>query len=156
MKPEAQQRSDWAPILNSVEGLVREPVENMIKSATPDEAYTLKGVNGWIEYKVGEAPKNHKRPIRKLSHWTGLQREWMRKRYLSPTIFLLLRIEDYDYILNTKEMFGIEDVPYNELKTEYSWRIPVNKIDDFWTLERMIYLKMLLLGELIQLPQHEE
>jgi len=126
MKPEAQQTKDWIKVFNLIPGVEgHERIENKIGNGTPDFAYCIEGVHGWIEFKVHPAPKRSTGKIGKIQHWKGMQREWMQKRYTSPTVFLVLRIGDRDYILNTHVMFSFEEMSLWELQQQ-AYSVAVN------------------------------
>lgn len=67
-------------------GLDPEPVENACKSGTPDLNY----VHGWIEMKMHEATRPEQ--VVKLTRFTPLQRNWLRRREAAGgRAWLLLR-----------------------------------------------------------------
>lgn len=108
LKPEDELRNDWINVFNCIPDMQHERIENIARNGTPDYAYCLNGVNGWIEFKVhyGKLPG-------RCAHWTGPQRKWMRDRKESNTIFLLLRVQGYDVLLDTIyanmfEEFGVD------------------------------------------------
>lgn len=54
-----------------------------------------------------------------------MQREWMRQRYLSPAVFMILRMYDWDFILDTQNLFTFELKSYDELVREHNWKVKI-------------------------------
>lgn len=145
LKPEDQQRLDWVKVFYRIPEMMFERVENKIGCGTPDMAYCINGINGWIEFKVqtkGPASMHLKNIT--VEHWLGLQREWMRQRYLSPTIFLFLRIGDLDFIFDVHTMFRFEEKTLGYLIDNHKWiyRMEGQK----WSPLMLEVLKQKLLG----------
>tara|TARA_R100000656_G_scaffold37588_1_gene31713 strand:+ start:366 stop:803 length:438 start_codon:yes stop_codon:yes gene_type:complete len=119
LKPEDELRNDWINVFNRIPNMQHERVENIARNGTADYAYCLNGVNGWIEFKVhyGKLPG-------RCSHWTGPQRKWMRDRGESNTVFLMLRVQGYDVLLDTTcanifEKYGIENQEDSNYPVKY-------------------------------------
>jgi len=120
LKPEDAMVKEWSKIFNLTPGmLAHERIENTAANGTPDYAYCIDGINGWIEFKVHAKPRDIEKRIAKVKHWKGLQREWMRARYSCPTVFLFLRVRDIDYIFNTNTMFTFEKEQYTILMEDH-------------------------------------
>ena len=136
MKPETRQRMDWVPIFNLTPGMqAHERIENSVQNGTPDYTYTLDGINGWIEFKVHKPLKDPLKKIGSLRHWSGLQREWMRARYLSPTVFLFLRVGAWDFILDTRNMFNVEEMRYQDMLDSSILKVDMSRKEDLNLLD---------------------
>lgn len=147
IKPEARLRRDWVKIFNMMPGmLAHERIENMADNGTPDYAYCVDGINGWVEFKVHKEPKDHSKKVSKIRHWTSVQRAWMQKRYTSPTVLLILRMGDWDFILDTHNMFSFEERPYSYWMLNHSWKIN-NKGGDVWNTMSLEGLRNKLKGQ---------
>lgn len=72
-----------------------ERIENRLNTGTPDVAYSMRGVHGWIELKfIPEAPKRSDKPL-KIDHFTPDQRNWLEKHgKRGGRCFVLLQVGD--------------------------------------------------------------
>jgi hypothetical protein len=123
-KPEQKQYERWARLMHLLPGQVAyQRIENTVLSGTPDFAYTIDGVNGWIEFKVAHEPKKESTPV-KLRHWSPVQRAWMTNRSESKTVFLVVRVGEYDFLLDYNEMILFETVP-NSILTKLFFHVNV-------------------------------
>ena len=126
-KPEAVICKQWCNLMNLVRDVQgHERIENSMGVGTPDYCQTIGGIHSWVEFKVSKEPKRDSTKI-KLPHWTQSQRLWMKARVLCPTVFLLVRIGEWDYLFDSVNMFNIETIPYGELK-KHRWRIKISDI----------------------------
>jgi len=95
------------------------PVENSVRSGTPDIAY----IGGWLELKwIREYPKREDTTIR-LHHFTKQQRIWLKRHWqLGGNAFLLLQIKREWFLfeaLYAYEWVGL--VPVAELRKNAVW-----------------------------------
>ncbi len=144
MKPEAQLCKDFMKLANTIPNMqYHERIENAVNTATPDWTYTCNGLNGWVEFKVAQAPALEKTCLT-LTHWSKLQREWMQKRLTCPTVFLLLRVGEWDYLFDTHSMFTLESLAYCRLKL-HPWRFKSGD-PNFWDFKKLHLLSYKLQG----------
>jgi hypothetical protein len=54
-------------------------IENILEDGTPDVAYTLRGVDGWLELKDLDAWPAREGTVVRLDHYTAAQRLWHRQ-----------------------------------------------------------------------------
>jgi hypothetical protein len=145
MKPEKKLQKDLAKVLNRIPTVSgHEAIENGTACGTPDYAYTIGGINGWFELKVQDEPKDITKKL-KIKHWTPNQRQWMKKRMLCPTVFLIVRIGEWDYIFDTKTMFFIENQCYAEIMEYHPWRVKFSD-QKFWSFIELSKLSAKLFG----------
>lgn len=153
MKQEAKQVQYWERVFNRIPGIAHERIENKVKSGTPDYAYCINGVNGWIEFKVADGVPKRKETALKLGHWSGLQRVWMQARHTCPTVFFFLRVGEYDYILNTHTMFEIEQRPYSQILEDPNiFKVKIKKVSD-WSISELLEIGSILEGNRVVPPQ---
>lgn len=144
MKPESKLSRDWDLLMPRVPSMLgHESVENTRHAGTPDKSFTVCGINGWSELKVAREPKRGTSCI-KLRHWSKLQRDWMLKRAPCLNIFLVVRVGEWDYILNTHEMFNFESIPYVEMQHHF-WPVKIG-VASFWGESEMRQLQSKLMG----------
>ena len=144
MKPELQLINDFSKLLNRMpncQGHGR--IENSINTGTPDYYYTIDGIHGFIEFKVANLPKKTDKTI-KLNHFTASQQEWFRVRLNSPTIFLICRVGEFDFIFDTSMIFQIDKIEINMLMA-YNWKESF-KNKTFWTNQNLLLLSNKLKG----------
>lgn len=127
--PERDMVSAWAKIFNRIPAMQHhERIENAVSNGTPDYAYCVSGVNGWIEFKCMSAPKKETTKL-KVDHWKPLQRDWMKKHMYSPNVFLFLRVGDWDFVFDTHSMFTFEDLEYRELLFSHKCKFKVDEVN---------------------------
>lgn len=142
--PEKVLSKDWDRLMNRVPGMQgHESVENSRNNGTPDKSQTVLDVNSWAELKIAQEPKKDTTCV-KLPHWSQLQRRWMQARMTCPTVFLVVRIGEWDYIFDTHSMFTIETTPYVQLK-KHPWRVKIG-VADFWGYRELQLLSDKLRG----------
>jgi hypothetical protein len=78
------------------ESILYERIENSVGVGTPDFAFFINGLNGFIECKY----TTDKKGKISLRHWTKNQRTWFVRRP-SNVNFLLIRCGDLDYFLSS-------------------------------------------------------
>lgn len=145
MKPEARLSKDWDLLMCRVPDMDgHESVENSVHNGTPDKTQTVMGIHSWAELKVAREPKRESTCI-KMPHWSQLQRKWMQARVRCPTVFLVVRIGEWDYICDTDTMFTVETVSYRELKLIHPWRVKIGQVN-FWTNTELVLLRDRLMG----------
>ena len=144
MKPESELSKDFSLILNRISNVDgHEKIENSMCNGTPDYTYTIDGIHGFIEFKCCPMPKKDNTFIN-LKHWTEPQRQWMRNRFRSNTVFLIVRCGDYDFIFDTKIMFEVEKIPFGNLKN-YAFNVSF-KNKNYWKEVNLIILSNKLKG----------
>jgi hypothetical protein len=145
MKPEAKLSLEWDMLMNRLPNMDgHESIENTSNTGTPDKAFTISGINGWAELKVAKEPKKDSTCI-KLPHWSKIQRLWMKRRLTSSTVFLVLRVGIWDYILDTHNMFNIENIPYGDLK-KHIWKVQIGE-HYFWNAANLLLFSNKLRGQ---------
>lgn len=70
-----------------------ERIENRLNTGTPDVAYSMRKVHGWIELKfMPDSPRRIDKPL-KIEHFTPDQRNWLHKHGTrGGHCFILLRV----------------------------------------------------------------
>jgi hypothetical protein len=154
-QPEAELREDFINLTRRLTGFVCDRIENSVLSGTPDLTYTtLEGVTGFIELKVTPLKQNEILSVGDIHHWTGLQREFMRLRKNSKTMFMLLRMGPHDILLTTEIMFLFEKMPIYQILEKYAYIFPNNK-RKFWTDVRLNALEEVFNGRSSHLTKKE-
>lgn len=122
-KPTSEE-SMWGRVRRALSGLDPVRVENRCETGTPDVNY----VEGWIELKIGEAPK--RKGIFKIDHYTSQQRTWaVRRAHSGGRVFLFLKVSN-EWILLKGEVAAqyLNHTTLEELKKKAIkiWKIKLN------------------------------
>ena len=95
------------------------PVENAVRSGTPDIAY----IGGWMELKyLKQWPKRPETPVR-IHHFTRQQRIWLKRHWqLGGNAFLLLQCKREWFLFEALYAYEhVGNVPLAELRTNAVW-----------------------------------
>ena len=94
MKPEQRLWSRFRAILAGLPGLRCDRIEARgLAVGVPDVAYSYKDHHGWIELKVAKRGS--------ISHWTPVQRRWLRERHnIGGHCWLLVGFGEEMYLID--------------------------------------------------------